>query len=86
LYVQFDYLGQRVDLVKTATKVNAIVSGQTSVKAPERIAFENYLPADAQIISCHSLHGPGVNPMGQPLVGPFPLLSHHAIIKSEFIV
>jgi prephenate dehydrogenase (NADP+) len=59
-------------LVQTATKLNAIVAGQTSVKAPERAAFEKYLPVDAQIISCHSLHGPGVNPMGQPLVCFFP--------------
>lgn len=49
-------------------KVGAIVAGQTSVKAPEREAFEKYLPADVSIISCHSLHGPQVDPTGQPLV------------------
>ena len=53
----------------SATKLNAIVAGQTSVKAPEQAAFEKYLPADASIVSCHSLHGPTVNPVGQPLVG-----------------
>lgn len=49
--------------------MGAIVSGQTSVKAPERAAFEKYLPADVHIISIHSLHGPTVAPDGQALVG-----------------
>ena len=31
-------------------------------------AFEKHLPSDIQIISCHSLHGPKVDPKGQPLV------------------
>lgn len=52
-----------------ATKVGAIVGGQTSVKAPERAAFEKYLPPDVDIVSCHSLHGPTVSPEGEPLVG-----------------
>lgn len=51
-----------------ATKLGAIVGGQTSCKAPELEAFEKYLPNDVEIISCHSLHGPNVNPRGQPLV------------------
>lgn len=51
-----------------ATKIGAIVSGQTSVKAPERAAFEKYLPDDVFIISIHSLHGPTVAPDGQALV------------------
>ena len=57
-----------VYLVSLATKVGAIVAGQTSVKAPERAAFEKYLPQDVHIVSCHSLHGPTVSPFGQPLV------------------
>ena len=51
-----------------ATKMTAIVAGQTSVKSPEKLAFEKYLPPDVQIVSCHSLHGPTVSPVGQPLV------------------
>lgn len=51
-----------------STKVGAIVGGQTSVKTPEREAFEKYLPGDVHIVSCHSLHGPTVSPEGQPLV------------------
>lgn len=51
-----------------ATKVGAVVGGQTSVKAPERAAFEKYLPSDVDIVSCHSLYGPTVNPEGEPLV------------------
>ena len=46
----------------------AVVAGQTSVKAPEKAAFEKHLPEDVHIVSCHSLHGPTVNPVGQPLV------------------
>jgi prephenate dehydrogenase (NADP+) len=52
----------------TATKIGAVVAGQTSVKAPEKAAFEAYLPLDVHIVSCHSLHGPSVPPLGQPLV------------------
>ena len=48
--------------------MHAVVAGQTSVKAPEKAAFEKYLPEDVHIVSCHSLHGPTVNPVGQPLV------------------
>lgn len=44
------------------------MGGQTSCKEPEMAAFEKYLPEDVQIISCHSLHGPKIDPQGQPLV------------------
>lgn len=30
--------------------------------------MEKYLPDDVHIISCHSMHGPGVDPKGQPLI------------------
>lgn len=65
-----------------ATKIGAIVSGQTSVKAPERSAFEKHLPEDTEIISCHSLHGPKVDPAGQPLV----LIQHRAPDESLYLV
>lgn len=52
----------------SATKIGAIVGGQTSVKKPEIEALEKYLPEDVHIISCHSMHGPGVDPTGQPLI------------------
>lgn len=51
-----------------STKVGATVAGQTSVKAPEKQAFEKHLPEDCSIVSLHSLHGPGVTTEGQPLV------------------
>ncbi|KAJ1971605.1 prephenate dehydrogenase (NADP(+)) [Dimargaris verticillata] len=51
-----------------ATKVGAIVGGQTSVKAPEIAAFERHLPADVHIVTLHSLHGPNIDTPGQPLV------------------
>lgn len=31
-------------------------------------AFRRHLPDDVEIISCHSLHGPKIDPRGQPLV------------------
>ena len=48
-----------------STKYGAIVAGQTSVKTPEIAAFEKHLPKDAQIVTCHALYGPAVNPVGQ---------------------
>ncbi|TQV91816.1 prephenate dehydrogenase [Cordyceps javanica] len=57
-----------------STKMGAIVGGQTSCKSPEIAAFEKHLPADVDIVSCHSLHGPGVDPKNQPLV----LIQHRA--------
>lgn len=61
-----------------ATKMNAIVGGQTSCKAPEIAALEQYLPTDVDIVPCHSLHGPNVDPKGQPLV------SSHSLIPSAY--
>ncbi|KJE94049.1 prephenate dehydrogenase [Capsaspora owczarzaki ATCC 30864] len=57
-----------VGLYGPATRVGAIVAGQTSVKAPEIAAFERHLPSDAHIVTCHSLHGPRVSPRGQTMV------------------
>src|ERR1700744_4938659 len=51
-----------------ATKYGAIVAGQTSVKTPEINTFEKHLPADAQIITFHGMHGPGFKPKGQKLI------------------
>lgn len=62
--------------------MGAIVSGQTSVKAPERAAFEKHLPSDTEIVSCHSLHGPKVDTQGQPLV----LIQHRASKESLALV
>jgi prephenate dehydrogenase (NADP+) len=71
-YVIYSVEAENIDkIVKTyapSTKMGAIVGGQTSCKNPEIVAFEKYLPADVQIISLHSLHGPKVNTTGQPLV------------------
>lgn len=67
-------LGNVVKEYGPSTKLNAIVGGQTSCKAPEIEAFEAHLPPDVDIVSCHSLHGPNVDPRGQPLV----LIKHRA--------
>src|ERR1700761_5402852 len=58
----------------SSTKYGAIVAGQTSVKTPEIETFEKYLPADAQIITFHAMHGPGFEPKGQKLI----LIRHRA--------
>ena len=61
--------------------MGAVVAGQTSVKDPEIKAFEKHLPSDVHIVSCHSLHGPGVNPKGQPLVrGGFCLARNFSLL------
>jgi prephenate dehydrogenase (NADP+) len=65
-----------------STKLGAIVGGQTSCKAPELAAFEKYLPNDVEIVSCHSLHGPSVDPKGQPLV----IIQHRAKQESVDLV
>ncbi|KAI1410554.1 prephenate dehydrogenase [Hypoxylon sp. FL1857] len=57
-----------------STKLGAIVGGQTSCKDPEIKAFEDHLPADVDIVSCHSLHGPKVDTRDQPLV----IIKHRA--------
>ncbi|KAK7038009.1 Prephenate dehydrogenase [Favolaschia claudopus] len=72
--VEAEFIDRVVAQYGPSTKIDAIVAGQTSVKAPEKIAFEKYLPPDVHIVSCHSLHGPAVSPIGQPLV----LIQHRA--------
>lgn len=66
--VEADRLEQVVAECGPLTKYGAIVAGQTSVKHPEIAIFEKYLPADAQIITFHAMHGPGFDPKGQTLI------------------
>ncbi|ORY93324.1 hypothetical protein BCR43DRAFT_558434 [Syncephalastrum racemosum] len=66
--VEAEYIEAVVARFGPATKMGAIVGGQTSVKQPEIAALEKHLPSDVHIVSCHSMHGPGVDPKGQPLV------------------
>jgi len=85
MYALIFYLGTVIDGAKhgvVATKQGAIVGGQTSCKAPEILAFEQHLPEDVEIVSCHSLHGPNVDPRGQPLV----IIKHRASQKSFDLV
>lgn len=72
--VEAENIDKIVQLYGPSTKLGAIVGGQTSCKSPEIKAFEKYLPPDVDIISVHSLHGPKVDPTGQPLV----LIKHRA--------
>lgn len=72
--VEAENIKKIVKAYAPSTKVGAIVGGQTSCKAPEIEAFEEYLPPDVEIISVHSLHGPKVNTTGQPLV----IIGHRA--------
>lgn len=76
--VEAENIDSIVKLYGPSTKMGGIVGGQTSCKAPEIAAFEKYLPPDVEIISCHSLHGPSVNPKGQPLA----LIKHRASNES----
>jgi prephenate dehydrogenase (NADP+) len=72
--VEADHLAEVVAAFGPLTKYGAIVAGQTSVKHPEIAIFEKYLPADAQIITFHAMHGPGFEPAGQKLI----LIKHRA--------
>lgn len=65
--VEASLIEQVVGLYGPSTKVGATVGAQTSVKEPEIKAFEKHLPPDVSIVTCHSLHGPNVNPKGLPL-------------------
>ena len=65
--VEAENINEVVKQFGSATRTGAIVAGQTSVKTPEIEAFEKYLPEDVNIVTCHSLHGPTVNPAGQNL-------------------
>ncbi|KAJ2081446.1 prephenate dehydrogenase (NADP(+)) [Coemansia sp. RSA 988] len=60
-------INKAVEEYGRATKMGAIVAGQTSVKTPEIQAFEKHLPDDVHIITCHSMHGPNIDTKGQPL-------------------
>jgi len=66
--VEAEKIDEVVALFAKSTKYGAIVGGQTSVKHPEIAAFEKYLPADASIVTSHSLHGPSFSTEGQTLV------------------
>ena len=72
--VEADRLAEVVAAFGPSTKYGSIVAGQTSVKTPEIEIFEKYLPADAQIITFHAMHGPGFEPKGQKLI----LIRHRA--------
>ncbi|KAK3295802.1 uncharacterized protein B0H64DRAFT_396385 [Chaetomium fimeti] len=79
-------IGRVVAQYGPSTRLGAIVGGQTSCKDPEIKAFEEHLPSDVDIVSCHSLHGPSVDPRDQPLV----LIKHRAsdasFIKVETVL
>ncbi|KAK9687623.1 prephenate dehydrogenase (NADP(+)) [Basidiobolus ranarum] len=66
--VETEFIDSVVQQYGPSTKFGAIVGGQTSVKQPEIEAFEKHLPEDISIVTCHSLHGPNVDPTDQPLI------------------
>lgn len=80
--VEAKYIDFAVKTYGPSTKVGAVVGGQTSCKAPEIAAFEKYLPTDVHIVSCHSLHGPRVDPKGQPLA----IIKHRASHEAYLFV
>ncbi len=66
--VEAEKIAEVISACASATRPGAIVAGQTSVKHPEIIAFERYLPESVHIVTCHSLHGPGFSSEGQQLI------------------
>ncbi|KAJ3343388.1 prephenate dehydrogenase (NADP(+)) [Gonapodya sp. JEL0774] len=51
-----------------AKSIDKVVGQFGPVKEPEVTAFERYLPDDVDIVPTHSLHGPNVPTLHQPLV------------------
>lgn len=80
--VEAENISKIVQAYGPLTKVGAVVGGQTLCKMPEMAAFETHLPPDVDIVSLHLLHGPKVNPAGQPLV----LIRHRASDASFALV
>ncbi|CDO95198.1 unnamed protein product [Kluyveromyces dobzhanskii CBS 2104] len=78
--VEAENIGKIVKMYGGSSKVGSIVGGQTSCKNSEIMAFEKYLPADCDIVSVHSLHGPKVDTEGQPLV----LINHRTKSEESF--
>lgn len=76
--VEAEFIGSVVQTYANSIKYGAVVSGQTSVKSPEIDAFEKYLSADIQIVTCHSLHGPAFETEGQTLI----VIRHRATDES----
>ncbi|KAJ3219707.1 prephenate dehydrogenase (NADP(+)) [Dinochytrium kinnereticum] len=72
--VEASSLDKVVGMFGPATKLGAIVGGQTSVKEPEIQAFEKHLPEDVAIVTAHSMHGPSVDPTTQAMV----IIKHRA--------
>lgn len=77
--VEAEKILEVVAYAASSTKVGAIVTGMTSVKTPEVFAFEEYLPAYAEIILTHALHGPGFETKGQKLI-----VAPHRISKESY--
>lgn len=78
--VEAENIEKIVGMYARASKVGAIVGGQTSCKNPEIKALEKHLPEDCEIVSVHSLHGPKVDTEGQPLV----LINHRTKSQESF--
>jgi prephenate dehydrogenase (NADP+) len=76
--VEAEHIALVVEMYAKSIKFGAIVSGQTSVKSPEIEAFHQFLSADVEIVTCHSLHGPAFSTTGQTLI----VIRHRASDKS----
>eukprot|EP00158_Paraphelidium_tribonemae_P002109 Partr_v1_DN25132_c0_g1_i1_m76939 putative Dehydrogenase len=66
--VETEKLSRVVEMYGPCSKYGSVVGGQTSVKQPEIAAFDQYLPEDVHVVTMHSLHGPNIDTVGQPLV------------------
>ncbi len=77
--VEAEKISEVVANTAYAIKAGAIVTGMTSVKAPEVAAFEKYISPETQIILTHSLHGPGFETKGQKLI-----VAPHRISKENY--
>ncbi|KAG8952238.1 prephenate dehydrogenase (NADP(+)) [Tulasnella sp. 424] len=81
--VEAEFIDRVVAEYGPSTKVGAVVSGQTSVKDPERQAFEKHLPRDVHIVSCIIQHrGPDwARHLVEIILAPFK--SHYVYLSYE---
>ncbi len=77
--VEAERIADVVAQTALSVKQGALVTGMTSVKAPEVAAFEKYLNHDTEIILTHALHGPGFATKGQKLI-----VAPHRISKESY--
>ncbi|MGL4632085.1 MAG: prephenate dehydrogenase/arogenate dehydrogenase family protein [Leadbetterella sp.] len=77
--VETSKISELVKSLSSKIKKPLIISAQTSVKAPEAEAFDQYLPVFVEVVGSHALFGPQVSLSGQNVA-----LFNHRASESSF--